>query len=372
MQLSEKILLAIFCFTAAFVLADETPVLKRTGQTFDSSIPTIHSVLGYDFGERITSHREMEIYLNALVQSSPTRTKLEKIGETWRGRALYYLFISAPENMSRFEELRQSNLMLSDPRKTSADQANAIIESNPVFVGLSYSVHGNEHSGVESGLAMAYYLLASKDPQTQEILKNCVVLIDPMQNPDGRERWISYFYNMSALKPNPDLNAAEHNEVWPGGRTNFYLFDMNRDWTVLSQKETLAREKAYQQYQPQVYMDVHEMGSNRSYFFPPPSEPHNPNLPASLAGWWDILGKAIASEFDRNNVEYFVKENYDFWYPGYGDSWPTYNGALGGTFEQGSVRGLVVRRNDGVVVNYQDAIWHHFLVFTRDLPDGSF
>ena len=361
MHSSKKFFLLFFFLIASNVLADNTPVLQRTGQTFDPAIPTIQSVLGYDFGERITSHREMEVYLNALVQSSPSRTKLEKIGETWRGRALYYFILSSPENMARLEELRQANLKLADPRKTESNEAEAIITKNPVFVGLTYSVHGNEHSGVEAGLAMAYYLLASKDPETTEILKNCVILIDPMQNPDGRERWINYFYSMSALKPNPDRNAAEHNEVWPSGRYNFYLFDMNRDWTVLSQKETMAREKAYQQYQPQLYMDIHEMGSNSTYFFPPPQEPYNPNLPPSLANWWNILGKAISSEFDRYQVEYYVKENYDFWYPGYGDSWPTYNGALGGTFEQGSVRGLVVKRDDEVTVNYQDAIWHHFL-----------
>ncbi len=343
-----------------FVFADTTPVLSRTGKAFDPAIPTIRSVLGYDFGEQITRHSEMEKYMDALVKSSP-KVKVQKIGETYEGRALYYIIITSPENMGRLEELRQANLKLADPRTISSDQADAIIKKNPVFVGLNYSVHGAEHSGSETALALSYYLIAATDEETQEILRNCVVIIDPMENPDGRERFISYFYSTVGVTPNPDPNAAEHNQSWPGGRYNHYLFDMNRDWTVLSQKETFARIKAYQQYHPQIFIDVHEMGEDSSYFFPPPTVPHNPNIPPNMVEWWNKLGKAVSSEFDRHRVDYFTEERFDFWYPGYGDSWPTYNGALAGTFEQASVRGLVRKRYDDKVVHYHDAIWHHFL-----------
>jgi hypothetical protein len=161
--------------------------------------------------------------------------------------------------------------------------------------------------------------------------------------------------------PNPDPNAAEHNEAWPGGRYNHYLFDMNRDWTVLSQKETRARIQAYQQYHQQIFIDVHEMGGDSTYFFPPPTVPHNPNIPPNMVEWWDKLGKAVSSEFDRHRIAYYTEERFDFWYPGYGDSWPTYNGALAGTFEQASLRGLVRKRYDEKIFHYHDAIWHHFL-----------
>ena len=349
----------------ALLLADETPVLQRTGKTFDPAIPTLRSVLGYDFGERITRHGEMERYLNAVAAVSP-RIQVRQIGQTYEGRALYYVIISSKENMSRLDDLRQANLQLADPRTITPSQADAIISGHPVFVCLSYSVHGNEHSGVEAALAMIYYLLASNDAETQELLKNVVVIIDPMQNPDGRERFIQYFYSTSGKTPNPDLNAAEHNQVWPSGRTNHYMFDMNRDWVVMSQTETQARIAAYRQYQPQVMIDLHEMGENATYFFPPPAAPINPNLPRSVPDWWSILGKAVASEFDRNQVDYFTQERFDYWYPGYGDSWPTYNGALSGTFEQGSVRGLVAKRRDGVIVNYQDC-----LLYTSPSPRDS-
>src|SRR5262249_3342889 len=252
-------------------------------------------------------------------------------------------------------------LRLADPRKISGSDADAIISKNPVFVGLTYSVHGNEHSGVEAGLAMAYYLLACKDAETTDLLKNTVVIIDPMQNPDGRERFINYFYQTVGIKPNADLNAAEHNEAWPDGRYNHYLFDMNRDWTIVTQPETKARIAAYQQYQPQVWIDAHEMGENSNYFFPPPSTPRNPNVPTSEIEWWKILGHTIAADFDKYHIDYYTDENYDFWYPGYGDSWPTYNGAIAGTFEQGSARGMVVKRRDGITIDYKDAIFHHFV-----------
>jgi hypothetical protein len=303
----------------------------------------------------------MEKYMDALQKAAPDRVKIQKIGETYEGRSLYYLILSSPENMSRLEELRQANVKLADPRKLSNDEAETIIKNHPVFTCLSYSVHGAEHSGVETGLALAYYLLAATDTETQQILRNSIVIIDPMQNPDGRERFISHFYSTVGTQPNPDPNASEHNQPWPGGRYNHYLFDMNRDWTVLSQKETRARIKAYQQYHPQVFIDVHEMGGNSSYFFPPPSIPHNPHIPPNMVEWWRRLGKAVSSEFDRHRVDYFTQENFDFWYPGYGDSWPTYNGALAGTFEQASVRGLVLKKYDDRLLHYQDAIWHHFL-----------
>jgi hypothetical protein len=329
-------------------------------KTFDPAIPTLQSVLGYDFGEQITRHSQMETYLNALAKAS-TQVKIETIGKTYEGRSLYYVILSSSENMARLEEYREANLRLADPRIISANDASQIIENNPVFVGLSYSIHGNEHSGVEAGLALIYYLLAAQDEAVKEIMRNCIVIVDPMQNPDGRERFINYFYTTAGKRPNADLNAAEHNEVWPSGRTNHYLFDMNRDWTVLSQIENRARIKAYQRYQPHVFADVHEMGENQTYFFPPPTQPQNPNLPKSLPEWWKKLGKAIAAEFDKFGIEYYTEEGFDFWYPGYADSWPTYNGAISGTFEQGSVRGLAVRRTDGILVHYKDAVFHHFL-----------
>ena len=353
--------LYLFLMTCGFVWGDITPVLSRTGKSFDPSIPTIESVLGYDFGEHITRHAAMERYMDALQKSSPSRVKVQKIGETYEGRSLYYLIISSPENMSRLEELRQANLKLADPRKLSDDEAETIIKNNPVFTCLSYSVHGAEHSGVETGLALAYYLLAATDNETQQILQNSIIIIDPMQNPDGRERFINYFYSTVGVRPNADPNAAEHNQPWPGGRYNHYLFDMNRDWTILSQKETRARIRAYQQYHPQIFIDVHEMGGDSTYFFPPPTIPHNPHIPPNMVEWWKRLGMAVASEFDRHGVDYFTQERFDFWYPGYGDSWPTYNGALSGTFEQASVRGLVLKRYDEKLLHYQDAIWHHFL-----------
>jgi hypothetical protein len=290
-----KIVGILLLLSSTLFAVDETPVLSRTGKSFGLFIPTLQSVLGYDFGEQITRHKDMESYLNALVKASPQQIKVETIGKTYEGRNLYYVIVSSAENMARLEELRQANLKLADPRSISAGEAKQIIETNPVFVGLSYSVHGNEHSGVEAGLAILYYFLASGDEETKTILQNCILIIDPMQNPDGRERFINYFYSTSGKRPNPDRNAAEHNEVWQSGRTNHYLFDMNRDWTTLSQIETRARVKAYQRYQPQFYIDAHEMGENSTYFFPPPSDPQNPNLAKSTPDWWQKLGKAVSN-----------------------------------------------------------------------------
>ena len=285
----------IFLFFPFLLCADSTPVLQRTGKQFDPSIPTIQSVLGYDFGEQITRHSDMEKYLQALAKSSP-KIQVRKIGETYEHRSLYYVIVSSADNMTRLEDLRKANLKLSDPRSLNAGEASAIIANNPVFVGLSYSVHGDEHSGVEAGLAMIYYLLATNDVETQEILRNCVIVLDPMQNPDGRERFINHFYSRVGIHPNPDRSSTEHNQNWPGGRTNHYLFDMNRDWTVLSQQETRARIQAYRQFQPQVYIDAHEMGSNHSYF----SLRRDRRKTRVFRKLWRHGGKSLAKQWPRN------------------------------------------------------------------------
>src|SRR5262245_52175522 len=159
MSFYHRIVIFFGIFVPTFLFADSTPVLQRTGMQFDSSIPTIQSVLGYDYGERITRHKDMETYFNALLKAAPDRLKLQKIGESIEGRALYYVIITAPENMTRLDQFRRANLKLSDPRKTSAGEADAIIQNNPVFVCLSYSLHGNEHSSTEAAMALAYYLV---------------------------------------------------------------------------------------------------------------------------------------------------------------------------------------------------------------------
>ena len=251
---------------------------------------------------------------------------------------------------------------LANPRGISESEAEALIEQLPAIVWLSYGVHGNEISSADAALLLAYYLLlAASDTTFDSIRDNVLVIIDPAQNPDGRARFVQHYQQHAGIEPASSAIAAERREAWPGGRTNHYLFDMNRDWFALTQPETLGRVDSMLEYYPLVHADIHEMGTNSTYYFPPPAQPFNPHITAQQKAGFDALGRGMADVFDRFGFDYFTREVFDALYPGYGDSWPTLHGSLGMTFETASARGLSGQRSDGSIVTYRDGVHRHFL-----------
>ncbi len=332
------------------------------GAKYDPAIPKLKEIVGHDWGQRITTHSEAVAYINALQQSAPGRIKVVKYGETWEGKSLHVVFIGSASNISRLESIKAGMEKLSDPRKTTPGEANQLIASLPSMLWLMCSVHGNEISGVDAGLLTAYHMLAiQNDELVSNAMLNTVVMIDPMQNPDGRDRFINYFRQNLGRFPDSDLQSAEHNETWPSGRVNHYLFDMNRDWFAQTQPETRGRTRVFLQWFPQVVADLHEMGTSSTYYFAPPALPWNPNLTRQQLDWLAKMGKNNAAWFDRFKFDYFTRENYDSFYPGYGEGWPLFHGSIGMTYEQASVRGLEAMRDDETVMLYRDSIQHHFI-----------
>ena len=191
-------------------------------------------------------------------------------------------------------------------------------------------------------------------------LRDALVIIDPMQNPDGRQRFVTTNLLGRAVEPDPNPQSAEHDEPWPGGRSNHYLVDMNRDYFAMSQPETQGRIRTMLEWAPQVVVDLHEMGGNSTYYFAPPADPFNPLITEGQRKSLEMFGRANAQEFDRRGFPYFVREVYDAFYPGYGDSWPSFQGAVAMTYEQASPRGLVFRREDGTLLTYKHAVTQHF------------
>lgn len=332
------------------------------GAKYDPSIPTLKQIVGHDWGEKITMSHEAARYIQALEQAAEPRLKVVKYAETWEGHPLYVLAIGSTTNIARIEEIKAGMQKLADPRRLSQNEANTLISSAPSIVWLICGVHGNEISSVDAGLLTAYHLLAARNDELVETaMKSTVVLIDPMQNPDGRDRFINYFRQNVGRFPDADLQSAEHNEVWPSGRVNHYLFDMNRDWFAQTQPETRGRTKIYLEWFPQVVADLHEMGTNSAYYFAPPALPWNPNLTKTQLDWLAKFGRNNGSWFDRFRFDYFTRENYDSFYPGYGEGWPLFHGSIGMTYEQASVRGLVAKREDETTMHYRDSIHHHFI-----------
>jgi len=330
--------------------------------SYDPDIPTLTSVVGYASGDHITTHNDMVRYYQALAAAAPDRIKLFDYGETWEGRRLIYAAISSAENIAKLDSFKNDMHSLLDPRKTNAATAAAIIKYLPSSTWLAYGVHGNEISSTDAAIQTAYHLLASKgDPRVPNIMANSITFIAPMQNPDGRARFIHRYRTARGMVPDSDPISAEQNEPWPSGRTNHYLFDMNRDWIVLTQPETQGHVKALQEWYPLVFVDLHEMGGNSSYYFAPEAVPFNPHLAQDQRDSLFLFGKNNAKWFDKFGYEYFTRDIFDAFYPGYGASWPAYYGAIAMTYEQASSRGLVYRRYDGKELAYRETVKHHFV-----------
>ena len=330
------------------------------GAKYDPTVPDLRKILGYDWGEKISMHHEIERYLHALSEASPM-IELHKYGETWEGRTLYYLVISSRENLARQKEIKAGMQALADPRRSTGN-TTAMLKRLPAVAWLGYAVHGNEISSTDAALLTAYHLAAtSNDSLTRKILANTVLIIDPLQNPDGRDRFVSYFRQSRGRWPNPQPLAAEHGEPWPSGRMNHYLFDMNRDWFAMTQPESVGRVRTFLEWYPQVVADLHEMGSNQTYYFPPPANPVNPNMTEAQADWLARLGENNAKWFDKFRFDYFTREVFDSFYPGYGEGGPLFHGAIGMTYEQAGADGLVIERDDRTLLHYRDGIHHHFI-----------
>jgi uncharacterized membrane protein YgcG len=359
-EMCDNVRMILSLLLALQIAAAPLPELAP-GAKYDPKVPTIKQVLGHESGEVITPPDEVATYLRALHQAAPERTRLVEYARSWEGRPLWLFVIGAAERIARLEQVKADLRRLADPRGVSQSDADRLIRELPVVTWLMHGVHGNEISSSDAALAEAYHILAAQgDPDVQAILRESIVVIDPMQNPDGRARFV--FQNLlgRAAEPDPNPVSAEHDEPWPGGRSNHYLFDMNRDWFAQSQVETKGRIKAMLEWFPHVVVDLHEMGGDSSYYFAPPADPINPHITRSQQASFDLFGKANAAKFDERGFAYFIRENYDSFYPGYGESWPIFHGAIGMTYEQASSRGLVWKRTDGDLLTYRDAVVHHF------------
>ncbi|HSK78356.1 MAG TPA: M14 metallopeptidase family protein [Thermoanaerobaculia bacterium] len=366
---------AALAFVATLSLAQTAPPATAAGasivaplsrgetvdlpSSFDPKVPRPDDFLGYPLGARFTNWDRIVAYLEAVDAASP-RMRMWEYGRTYEGRPLKLLAISSPENLERLDEIRQDVERLGDAAGLAPGEKDRLIKKTPLVMWMAYGVHGNESSSAEAAMG-AVYALTAGEAETAAMLRSLVVLIDPLSNPDGRERYVNGFKQRVGDGANPRRSAAEHFEPWPGGRQNHYMIDLNRDWAWASQQETRHRIAAYRQWEPQIYVDFHEMGSESSYFFPPPSEPIHPQIDRRVLSWLDTFGRGNAAAFDRQGWIYFKGENYDLFYPGYGDSYPSLRGAVGMTYEMagGGRAGLALTLPDGSTLTLADRVARH-------------
>lgn len=324
--------------------------------------------LGYQLGDKYTPHFKIVNYFEQAAAAMPKMMQLEQYGTTNEGRPLLLACIASEENLAHLEDIRKNNLRLAGTLTDKPGDINA-----PTIVWLSYNVHGNETSSSEAAMKTLYELLNPGNVQTKQWLKNVVVIMDPCLNPDGRERYVNWFTQVVGKKANPNNDAREHSEPWPGGRTNHYNFDLNRDWAWQTQTETQARIKKYNEWMPQIHCDYHEQGVNSPYYFAPAAEPFHEVITQWQRDFQLTIGKNHARYFDGNGWLYFTKEIFDLFYPAYGDTYPIYNGAIGMTYEQagGPGGGAAALKTDGEILTLKDRIAHHFTTGMSTLEMAS-
>lgn len=317
------------------------------GETqFNPNIPTPEEFLGYPIGSHYTRHDRVVDYLEELARISDKAT-FQVIGETYQFRPQVVLTITSPENHTNLETIRANHLTLTDPDAPLVD-----IEEAKSIIALNYSVHGNETSSGEAALLTAYYLVAGQNEETQRFLDEAVILIDPAQNPDGRDRAANWHNSYKSFPPVADPNDIEHQEAWPRGRGNHFLHDLNRDWFAITQQESANRVRFYQDWYPNIQIDFHEMGTNSTYYLEP-TQPHRTWNPIIPEYHYEVLNPLLAGyhveALDELGSLYWTKEVFDNISPIYGSTYPDILGGVGVTFEVGSSRGIVQESVSGDV-----------------------
>lgn len=310
--------------------------------------------LGYALGDRFTLHHRVIDYFEHVAAESP-QVIIEQYGETYEGRPLITAYIASPDNMGQLEEIRLNNLRRAGLEPGEPTDASASI------VWLSYNVHGNESVSMEASMKTLYALVDPAHTTSKSWLDNTVVIMDPCLNPDGRDRYANWHNQMVGRFPNVLPEAREHSEPWPGGRTNHYLFDLNRDWAWMTQQELQARVPHYNKWMPHVHVDFHEQGVNSPYFFAPAAKPYHEAVSDWQREFQSMIGLNHARYFDEAGWLYFTRQVFDLLYPGYGDTWPTFNGAIGMTYEQagGGRAGLGILTEEADTLTLADRIAHH-------------
>lgn len=306
----------------------------------------------FNYGKKVSYYYEVENYFDHLCKESQLIKKVN-YGKSYQDKNLNAYIITSKSNHANLENIKKNHLfqigMQSEKSSDNIDKA---------IIWLSFNVHGNEIGAIESSLSVAYNLL--NESKYQNILEECVIILDPCLNPDGFSRYVQWQRDVAGKRIHPDKNDREHIEAWSNGRNNHYNFDLNRDWAWQTQVETQHRSKLYNQWMPMFHTDVHEMGPNEPYFMPPSAAPYHELVAEFQVELHKKLGNFTSKEFDKNNWMYYSAERFDLFYPSYGDTWPTFNGAIGTTYEQGGIgAGRAEKLRNGQVLTIQDRIDHH-------------
>ena len=324
-----------------------------------ASIDHPNAFLDFNYGDRVANHYQIS---NAILRWAEQSNKIKVIeyAKSHEGRPLYVAFISSSKNLNNLDQIKNHITKLSDPRVTSNAEAKSIIDNIPAVAWMAYSIHGNETSGADAALGIIYHLISSTDLEITKMLEDMVIIVDPMMNPDGRDRFTKSLEQYRGTAPNYDDQSLIHTGDWPYGRTNHYYFDLNRDWFYLTQPETQGRVKLINQWRPQILVDGHEMGAQDTFMTGPPREPINKNIDRDLIKWGNVFAQDQAEAFDKKNWRFYTGEWHEDLYPGY-SFYVQFRGSLGILYEQSRMAEDGVRRPEGTIQSYKESVHHQFV-----------
>jgi hypothetical protein len=334
--------------------------------SYNEKVRTPGEVAGHEIGEWHLTHDKLISYLMELAKTSD-RAVWEEYGRSYENRPLGHLIISSPDNIKNIDQLREEHIKLCDPSMSQTIE----IKSMPLFIKLGYGIHGNESSAQNASILVAYYLVAGEGQNINDLLRNTVILIDPSLNPDGMQRHSSWVNSSRSLNNNTDPASMEFNEPWPGGRTNHYWFDLNRDYLMLQHPESVGRNEAFYKWRPNIVTDHHEMGAHSTFFFQPGvQERNNPLTPVENQHLTAEIGKFHEKHLNSAGSLYYTEESFDDYYLGKGSSYPDIHGSVGILFEQAGVRGHL-RETPGGLLSFPFAIKNQFIVSLSTLEAGQ-
>jgi hypothetical protein len=328
---------------------------------YDPAIPSPESLLGFPLGQRAATAAEVNRCLAAWAAAATNRTLLVEYARTHEGRPLSYLVITSARNRARLDDIQKGLARLGDPRQLSEADANRLVDSLPPIAWLGYCIHGDETEGSDAALAVIHHLLADQRADTTKLVDDLVIIVDPLQNADGRDRFLKMIAEHRGANPNIDQQSLLHEGYWPYGRGNHYLFDMNRDWIFATQPETRGRLREVMRWNPQIFVDIHGMSGEETYLFAPSREPINRHVPANRSEWGRVFARDQARAFDAHGWVYYTGEWNENWYPGYSDSWSVYRGAVGLLYEVASIGQDGVRQADGRIQSQRESIHQHIV-----------
>ncbi|MBT1449773.1 peptidase [Glaciecola sp. XM2] len=334
----------------------KAPILEGN---YTDAVTHPDDILGFEVGFRVATPAKITEAVETWKGQSD-RLKVVEYARSHENRPLFAIFISTPENLAKLDDIQQDLSALADPRSTSDAQAEQIIERLPAIAWMAYSIHGNETSGADAALAAIYHLAADQSQATTDLLDDMIVVIDPLMNPDGRDRFAKSLEQYRGTAPNVDDQALLHRGDWPYGRTNHYYFDLNRDFFYLTQPETKGRVALINKWRPQLMIDGHEMGPQDTYLMGPPRQPINAHIASSVQKWAVTFAQDQGAAFDDKGWRYYTGEWFENWYPGY-SSYAQHRGTMHILYEQSRMAEDGVKRPEGTIQTYKESVHHQYI-----------